>query len=175
MHDITRYTGDVRAVLEAHFGLGQYLHVKEPQEWAQLDLTIGQLKTLMLLAVRSDQTISQLAERLGVGKPAMSILVDRLVHVGLVQRAEDALDRRRTLVALTEPGDDLVTRLRQGSLTRLADCLQAMTPADLAALRHGLEALITIAAASNGDADCGISSESSISTGANSGTVHRSE
>lgn len=175
MHDLSGYAGDVRAVLEAQLALGQHLNAKQPQEWARLDLTIGQLKTLMMLAARSDQTISQLAERLGIGKPATSIVVDRLVHEGLVRRAEDALDRRRTLVALTEPGADLVTRLHQGSLTRLADCLQAMTPADLAALRCGLEALVAIAATSNSDSDCGTASESSIATGVNSGTVHRSE
>jgi len=150
VHDLSGYSGDIRAVLESQFLVARYMVGKQPQDWVQLDLTIGQVKTLMLLAGKPDQTVSQVAERLGSGKPTASILIDRLVQLGLVRRSEDANDRRRTLVSLTDAGSDLVTRLRQGNLDQLVEWLQAMAPADLAALRHGLEALAAIAAASVG-------------------------
>jgi DNA-binding MarR family transcriptional regulator len=175
MHDLSGYSGDVRAVLESQFALARCMVGKQPQDWVQLDLTIGQVKTLMMLAGKPDQTVSQLAEGLGSGKPAASILIDRLVQLGLVQRTEDANDRRRTLVALTDAGSDLVARLRQGNLDQLVKWLQAMAPADLAALRRGLEALAAIAAASVDDGGDETSHKPSISVGVTSGSVHRDE
>ena len=175
LHDLSGYSGDVRAVLESQFALARRMVGKQPQDWARLDLTIGQVKTLMMLAGKSDQTVSQLAERLGSGKPAASILIDRLVQLGLVQRTEDANDRRRTLVALTDAGSDLVARLRQGNLDQMVEWLQAMAPADLAALRRGLEALAAIAAASVDDGVGARPHEPSMSAGETSGSVHLDE
>ena len=115
------------------------------QEWAQLELTIGQLKVLMMLTGHPGMTISQIAESLSIGKPSTSILVDRLVQLGLVQRTEDESDRRRTLVTLTANGNDLTTRLHQGNIERLVQWYSALAPEDLAALRRGLEALAKVA------------------------------
>ncbi len=175
MHDLSGYSGDVRAVLEAQFALGRCMVGKQAQDWVQLDLTIGQVRALMMLAGTPDQTVSQLAERLKIGKPAASLLIDRPVRLGLVQRTEDANDRRRTLVALTDAGADLVTRLRQGNLDQLAAWLQTMAPADLAALRRGLEALAAVAAASVDASGDETSQEPSASVGVTNGSVNRSE
>ncbi len=174
-NDLSGYSGDVRGVLEAQFAVSRCMVSQQPQDWMQLDLTIAQVKTLMTLAGRPDQTVSQLAERLGSGKPAASILVDRLVQLGLARRSEDANDRRRTLVALTDAGSDLVARLRQGNLDQLVEWLRAMKPADLAALRRGLEALAAIATASAGKQEQETTGESSSPVGAISGSVHRDE
>ena len=115
------------------------------EEWIRLDLSMGQLKTLMVLASQAPMTVSQLAETLDVGKPTASVLVDRLVNLRLVMRTEDAEDRRRTLVALTTEGSELVTHLRQGSKDTLIRWLSALAPDDLAALTRGMQALAAIA------------------------------
>jgi DNA-binding MarR family transcriptional regulator len=174
-HDLSGYSGDVSAVLEAQFSLGRCMVSKQPQDWAQLDLTMGQVKMLMVLAAKPDQTVSQLAERLKIGKPATSLLIDRPVRLGLVRRTEDANDRRRTLVALTDAGTELVTRLRQGNLDQLAAWLQTMEPTDLAALRRGLEALAAIAAASVDASGDETSQEPSVPVGVTNGSVSRDE
>src|SRR3990172_4941232 len=69
--------------------------------WLDLDLTIGQLKGIFMLAYSGPMTVGQVAEALGIGKPAASILVDRLVHISLADRTEDAVDRRRAIIRLT--------------------------------------------------------------------------
>jgi DNA-binding MarR family transcriptional regulator len=145
MSDLSRYSDDVRAVLEAQNVIAHCMKGPDFKTWTRLDLSIGQLRTLMLLSSDGDTTISEIAARLDIGKPASSILVDRLVQLGLAQRTEDTQDRRRTLVALTEEGNSLLTRLRQGNLDRFAQWLTALAPDDLAALRRGMEALRAIA------------------------------
>jgi DNA-binding MarR family transcriptional regulator len=146
MDDLSGYADEIRAVLRAQQKLAQCIAGIGSEEWAQLDVSIGQLKTLMLLTSLPEATISQLAAHLGLGRPAASILVDRLVHLGLAQRAEDESDRRRTRVTLTPSGNGLVMRLLQGKIERYSRWLQALAPDDLAALRRGLEALAAVAA-----------------------------
>jgi DNA-binding MarR family transcriptional regulator len=178
MDDLSGYSGDIRAVLEAQNVVAHCMKGPDWKVWMQLDLTIAHVRALTLLSADGETTISEIAARLDIGKPASSILVDRLVHLGLARRTEDASDRRRTLVTLTDAGNELVTRLRQGNLDRFAQWLQAMTPDDLTALRRGLEALRAIADPS-GHRQHALASHANTRTtsavGAISGTDPRSE
>jgi DNA-binding MarR family transcriptional regulator len=131
----------IQAVRDAQSALyHRMLRVHKP-EWIDLDLSMGQLKTLMTVASDGPITITALADTLGVGKPAASILADRLVQLGYAFRAEDPRDRRRTYVSSTTAGNTLVTQLRQGTSDRFARWLEAMAPDDLDALARGLQAL----------------------------------
>src|SRR5579884_4426487 len=103
MGDYSQYPETIRMILEAQLCIARNGINKQVDEWVNLDLTMGQLKALMALA-QQRMHVRQLAETLGVGKPAASIIVDRLVQLGLAQRIEDPVDRRYTLVSLTEEG-----------------------------------------------------------------------
>jgi DNA-binding MarR family transcriptional regulator len=113
--------------------------------WIHLDLTMGQLRTLAVVASRQAVNVSTLAEILNISKPTASTLVDQLVQRGLVERTEDAEDRRRTMVALTQAGSEMMAGLRQeGPPERMMQWLDAMHPDDLAALTRGTQALAAI-------------------------------
>jgi DNA-binding MarR family transcriptional regulator len=56
-------------------------------------------------------TISFLAERLGLRQNSVVELADRSVAQGLVRRVEDAADRRRTVLAVTDKGMGLLNAL----------------------------------------------------------------
>jgi DNA-binding MarR family transcriptional regulator len=170
MHDFSHYPEAVRAVLAAQIRV-QHVFGSQKQDWAQLELTMGQLKALMVLAGNQRVTISRIAEILKIGKPAASILIDRLVHLKFVRRTEDETDRRHTLLTLTDSGVDLAARLRQGSVERLAQWVMAMTPNDIAALQRGLEALADIAEASDKESQ----THDAIETGASNGTINHAE
>jgi DNA-binding MarR family transcriptional regulator len=141
----------VREALDAQWAVTHALQRVNMAEWIHLELSLGQLKTLMALASLGAMNVSALAERLEVGKPAASIVVDRLVQLGYAERTEDSQDRRRTLVAPTAKGNELVRRLRQGSGGRMiARWMEQMDAGDLAALTRGLRALAAIAAEETG-------------------------
>lgn len=116
------------------------LQAAEPM-WAQLDLTISQLKTLVLLESRGAITIGQVAEILGMGRSSASITVDQLVQLGHVSRTEDPDDRRRTNVCLTPDGRTLIARLHQGDEAFMRAWFERLDKEDLVALRGGLAAL----------------------------------
>jgi DNA-binding MarR family transcriptional regulator len=136
----------IAAALQAQRALAQAMHATADPAWLALDLTMGQLKGLIVLADDAGLTVGGLADRLGIGKPAASILVERLVQLELVTRVEDVHDRRRALVRLTTKGQGLVEQLRQGGSDRLRALLSQLDAADLAALVQGLQALVHVVA-----------------------------
>ena len=130
----------VQEVIEAREQLARNLAASE-EVWCQLDLTMPQLKALMAVAFESSLTITQIGEALGIGRPGASNVVDKLVQMGLVTRAEDAIDRRRTNVGLSGEGTALMARLRQSGEEAMRSCLELLAEDDLAALARGMTAL----------------------------------
>ena len=114
--------------------------------WLDLDLTPSQIKSLMVLADGA-RPIYALADEVGLHRPATSTLVEQLVRQGLVLRAEDPTDRRRTLVDLTPAGVALSARLRQGGQDNFHALLVRLAPDDLAAVTRAMRALATAAEA----------------------------
>lgn len=108
--------------------------------WMELDLTLPQLRTLLLLAEEGPLVIGQVAHRLGVGLSTGGHLVDRLVQAGLAERTEDAGDRRRTLAQLTPKGEELYARLLN-RIQQVQVLIQKLNTHDLIALLQGLRAL----------------------------------
>src|SRR5262249_31474612 len=113
-------------------------------EWQTIDLTMPQMKALLILDTDGQSTIGELACRMGFGKPAMSILVEKLVQGGYLRRTEDPEDRRRTIVRVTEKGADVVAALLRGTHSKLRGYLGQMRHEDLVALVQGLRAVIDL-------------------------------
>jgi DNA-binding MarR family transcriptional regulator len=111
--------------------------------WMQHDLTISQLKALVILDARGSLTVSLVATRLGIGRPSASILVEQLVQQNLVAREEDRLDRRRSLVSLTDAGREFMERLYH-LYDPLGGWLEQLTDRDLESLVSGFRALIEV-------------------------------
>ena len=105
-----------------------------------IDLTLAQLRTLVILAEEGPLVIGQIAQRLGIGLSTGGHLVERLVQAGLAERAEDVEDRRRTVARLTPSGEEIYGQLRIGP-RRLQSLLQEMDDNDLQAMLQGICAL----------------------------------
>ena len=129
-----------REVVTQYQELGRALKAASGTAWMEIDLTIAQLRTLLVLAEEGPLVIGQIAQRLGIGLSTGGHLVDRLVQANLAERTEDAEDRRRTLARLTPKGEDLYARLLNHSL-QMQSLIQKLDDADLAALLQGLQAL----------------------------------
>jgi DNA-binding MarR family transcriptional regulator len=108
--------------------------------WMEIDITVPQLRTLLILAEEGPLVIGQVAQRMGIGLSTGGHLVDRLVQAGLAERTEDAGDRRRTLARLTPKGEDLYARLLN-RIQHMQTLIQKLDENDLAALLQGLQAI----------------------------------
>jgi DNA-binding MarR family transcriptional regulator len=113
--------------------------------WAKLDITMPQLKVLMLLGLHGSAPVSWLAARMNVSPPNVTGILDRLEHEsnGWVKRTNDAHDRRVVRVVLTEKGQRLLQDLQASGNERVRMFLEEMKPDERAALREGLAALLT--------------------------------
>ena len=136
---IEQVIADQRAVLHT------LRSVRPLPEWVGLSLTLSQLTALFVLYRRGGLPIGELGRLLGLRKPAASLLVNALVAEGLVERREDARDRRRTLAHLTPRAQALLAEHYTGSRQQFANWLAQLDAADLASLSRGLRALASVA------------------------------
>lgn len=131
----------IEQVVEAQRVLLKGLQAGVGYFWTEIDLTMSQMKALQVLTASGPLSVGELAQTLSVGSPAASVLVDALVRQGLLTRAEDPADRRRTLVALSPQGQELAERLLRGSVRRAADWLMRLSDKDLADLARVMQTL----------------------------------
>ena len=122
-------------------GLGK----AQDSDWLALDVGMGQFKALVVLKEQGRQTVGGLARALSISEPSASLLIDKLVGRGFVGRETDSEDRRRTLVALTTEGDELMTRLRRSREDLFLGWLSRLDDGELRALLDGLVALVGVA------------------------------
>ncbi len=114
-------------------------------EWVGLSLTVSQLTALFILYRRESASVGELGQLLGLSKARVSLLVNVLVSQGLVERHQDAGDRRRAVLRLSARARALLSEHYEGSRQQFADWLGEMEPADLASLARGMRALASVA------------------------------
>src|SRR6266567_8745036 len=107
------------------------------RKWRDLDVSMQQVRAMHVLRDEGEVAIGRLTEVFGFGMPAASLLADRLVRAGYVERRDDPADRRRVLLSLTRTGLRLVTDLGEGSHSVLRRWMSSLSPEDLAALTRG--------------------------------------
>jgi DNA-binding MarR family transcriptional regulator len=115
-------------------------------ELLSLDLTMGQFKAMATVTMYGPQPVGELGRRLGLSEPAASLLVDKLVELGLAVRERDPQDGRRTLVTATPAAEELAGRLREGREEHALRWLGALSDDELDALTRGYRGLLRVAA-----------------------------
>jgi DNA-binding MarR family transcriptional regulator len=104
---------DYRDQADFRCGLRKFLRFSEEQA-RKLGITPQQ--HVLLVVVRGHHsypmvTIGDIADALQVRQSSASLLVDRSVKRGLLNRREDPDDRRRAVVTLTDEGQELLDKI----------------------------------------------------------------
>ncbi|MFD0000604.1 MarR family winged helix-turn-helix transcriptional regulator [Nocardia sp. NPDC127526] len=96
---------------------------------APLGLTPGQARALRVLARAGEPLrMSALADRLGIVPRSATTVVDALESAGLVTRSVDPANRRATLVALTDSGRAVLTRMADARRRAARDLFAVLSP-----------------------------------------------
>jgi DNA-binding MarR family transcriptional regulator len=97
---------------------------------------------LLLLLGNRDVTPKRLARTLRVSPPNVTVLVDRLVDRGLLQRQPSPTDGRATHLLLTAAGTELARRAQQLSRTMEDGLVRALSPGERVLLGELLHKLV---------------------------------
>lgn len=104
-------------------------------------LTVPQFRTLIFLHHYEGASLSRAADHVGLSRPAMSKLIDGLVHHRHVDRRTAPGDRRRIRLELTARGRNLLSAAYRRALGRIASGLRDVSPGDRASMVKGLRIL----------------------------------
>jgi DNA-binding MarR family transcriptional regulator len=105
------------------------------------EISIPHFRVLNFINRHPGESLSAIAERVGLSLPAMSRLVDGLVEHGFLSREPSAEDRRFVAIHITDAGRDLVRAARADAQNRLADVLAELRVEDRALVVEAMHKL----------------------------------
>ena len=102
-----------------------------PKELLTLDITMSQLKIILLLFVNGTLHVGAIASYLDVTLPTSTSLLDRLADKGYIIRENDPDDRRVVLCRLSEKGQKAVNQIWESGRVRSQEILRKMDSTNL--------------------------------------------
>jgi DNA-binding MarR family transcriptional regulator len=124
--------------------LAMQLRIASDQDWPDIELTMPQLRTLVLL-YRGPQRMGEIAAALGISLPATTNMVVRLEAKGLVERVHDQDDRRVVICSLTREGrrqSEALWNVHRQQIAAVADILTSEEMARVVAAMELLSAAL---------------------------------
>lgn len=153
MDPISAPTGErtqlTESILDLYSAFCAALLIGQQDSWLSVDLTMPQIKVLLLIVTWGQATTSRIAKRLGVALPSATRFVDRLAEHGLVAREEDPRDRRFTNIVPTPAARQLVECLNNYRREYVGAALAGLDLDQLREVRQGFRHLV--AACPSGD------------------------
>ncbi|MDR7071849.1 MarR family transcriptional regulator [Fictibacillus barbaricus] len=120
----------------------EIMDVIKPEIWEDEGITSTQFQILKTLATREKWTVSEIADAMKVRASATTVIIDRLVKRGYVDRYRSELDRRIVYVQLNQSGFDnyeriqvkrngvllkYVSQLTEKQLTDMVSCIEQLS------------------------------------------------
>jgi DNA-binding MarR family transcriptional regulator len=138
-------TEEIREILRLQDELVRHRTLWNAEPWLELDMSTPQLKALLLISEEEGLRMRELARRLGGSFSNATVLVDRLVDRGLVERLADPEDRRVVLVRAADEGQQLIEKLVTSWRTLSTTLLESLAPEDLPKVHEALRVLLEAA------------------------------
>jgi DNA-binding MarR family transcriptional regulator len=95
-------------ILKVSENIFQTIGINIPPEWLTSDMTVAQLRVLLLLYTEGQSRMSSIASTLGIAVSTATGIVDNLVKKQLVSRVEDTTDRRVVICTLSPKGQKII-------------------------------------------------------------------
>lgn len=135
----------IEHVLELEERVFQAMHPIAPKEWLSVDLTMPQLKILLLLFTDGPARMGFLTSSLGVSMATTTGIADRMVERGLIVRESDPEDRRVVVCKLSEKGREMASHLWQLRQAQARGLLERMTTPQIKLISKAMEVILQAA------------------------------
>jgi len=136
---------DARLLTQAVTRLRRALRSSIRTDYPWETLPMAQVELLQVLGEHSPARVSELATRQRLAPSTVSGLIGQMITAGLVVREVDPVDRRASVVTLTDAGREQLVAWTGAHERRMDAALAALADADRAALAAALPALFQLA------------------------------
>ena len=141
MSEVSATQLEIETLLDDLGGLWEIRGAEVP-DWAEQELTFGQMRLLFLLGKHGPSPMSRIAEWLGVGLPTASGVVERVERHGLAARQHRSDDRRVVDCQLTAGGRRLIDEIYGMRLEMLRQLLAVLAPDEQAEMARLLRLVL---------------------------------
>lgn len=100
----------------------------EKEEGRGQELSLSQFKLLMTVRHGGETTVKDLAEKLGVSPPSVSVMVDKLVERNLLTRERSERDRRRVVIRVSPGESAYLNRIEEKMLRVFVQLVEDVGP-----------------------------------------------
>jgi DNA-binding MarR family transcriptional regulator len=132
----------VTQILQASENIFQVMGITIPPEWLMSDMTVAQLRVLLLLQTEGPSRMSSIAGTLGIAVSTATGIIDNMVKKELVTRSADVEDRRVVICGLSPKGQEIINRIWIYGQLQMKKLLNGLTPAQLEKAREVADFLL---------------------------------
>ena len=111
---------------------------------AEHGIPLSHVQVLYMLNDGKSMSVSDISHKLGIAKPNITPLVDRLLERGLVQRQRDANDRRVVNVVITEDGVNTLSAIQDTIASQVRMQAEHLSSAEFKELAESLASITRI-------------------------------
>ena len=108
------------------------------------DMPFSQIQVLSMLREKGSLSISEISSRLGIAKPNITPLVDKLIECRYVERTRDIQDRRVVNIIILEQGREKLAGIQKTICDQIWEWGKDMSVAEFRELSDSIESVIRI-------------------------------
>jgi DNA-binding MarR family transcriptional regulator len=132
----------VPQILQLSEAIFRAIKLSIPPEWLMTDMTVAQLRVLLLLHTDGETRMSSIAGTLGIAVSTATGIIDNLVKKELVLRRADPEDRRVVICALSPLGQQTIDRIWERGRFQMEKLLHGLNQEQLAKAKEVAEMLL---------------------------------
>jgi DNA-binding MarR family transcriptional regulator len=121
---------DAKTILNRVRQLVRALRLFDREATTKFGVGAAQMFVLHVLNDQTELSLNELADRTATDQSSVSIVVTKLVRMGLVRRERSTEDRRELVLSLTAKGRALVRRAPPAAQRRMMESVAGMKPAE---------------------------------------------
>lgn len=107
-------------------------------------IPLSHIQVLSMLNETGSMSVSEISHRLGIAKPNITPLVDRLIEEKLVDRIRDTQDRRVVNVVILDAGREKLVSIQSSIGDQVQEWAQNLSSSDFRELGDALSSLTRI-------------------------------
>ena len=108
---------------------------------SEYGIPLSHVQVLFMLQDAGTMSVSEISRRLGIAKPNITPLVDRLLEAGLVDRQRDVSDRRVVNVVILPAGTEKLAAIRRTISEQMLAQVENLSTSEFKELCDALESI----------------------------------